>query len=107
MHDFQRGADAFFRNPRKKRFSSYDRGSLRTGFIGGSLYTPEFFRKVEASFGFSLAPSLGQTEATAGITFISPNQPQAVREVTIGAFMEGIEGKICDIKTGEGSASRR
>ncbi len=82
-------------------FSSYELGSLRAGFIGGSLYTPAFFRKVEAAFGFSLAPSLGQTEATAGITFISPSEPQSVRESTLGSFMEGIEGKIRDIRTGE------
>jgi fatty-acyl-CoA synthase len=83
-------------------FSSYDLSSLRTGFIGGALYTPEFFRRVENSFGsdFRLIPSLGQTEATAGFTFISSKEPQSVRESTIGAFMEGIEGKICDIKTG-------
>jgi fatty-acyl-CoA synthase len=82
-------------------FSSYDLSSLRTGFIGGSIYTPEFFRRVEEAFGFSLAPSLGQTEATAGITFISPKAPRSVREATVGSFMEGIEGRIADIRTGE------
>lgn len=82
-------------------FLSYNLSSLRTGFIGGSIYTTDFFRKVEDSFGMSLAPSLGQTEATAGLTFISPKEPLSIRESTIGSFMEGIEGKIADIKTGE------
>ena len=63
----------------------FDLTSLRTGYIGGSLYTPEFFR---------------QTEATAGLTFLSPAAPDELRSTTVGRFMEGLEGQIRDIRTG-------
>ncbi len=79
----------------------FDLHTLRTGYIGGSVYTPEFFRRVEAALHFRLAPSLGQTEATAGLTFISPEEPEALRAPTVGRFMEGIEGRIRDIETGQ------
>ena len=79
----------------------FDLSTLRTGYIGGSVYTPEFFRRAERALGFRLAPSLGQTEATAGLTFISPEEPEELRAPTVGRFMEGIEGQIRDIGTGE------
>ncbi len=79
----------------------FDLHTLRTGYIGGSVYTPEFFRRVEQAMGFRLAPSLGQTEATAGLTFISPEEPEELRAPTVGRFMEGIEGQIRDIGTGK------
>ena len=80
---------------------SFDLSALRTGYIGGSVYTPEFFRRVESAMDFRLAPSLGQTEATAGLTFISPEEPEELRAPTVGRFMEGIEGRIRDIETGK------
>ncbi len=79
----------------------FDLSTLRTGYIGGSVYTPEFFRRVEQAMHFRLAPSLGQTEATAGLTFISPEEPEELRAPTVGRFMEGIEGQIRDIETGK------
>ncbi len=78
----------------------FDLHTLRTGYIGGSVYTPEFFRRVERAMDFRLAPSLGQTEATAGLTFISPEEPEELRAPTVGRFMEGIEGQIRDIGSG-------
>ena len=81
--------------------ASFDLSSLRTGYIGGSVYTPEFFLRVEKAMGFRLAPSLGQTEATAGLTFISPEEPTELRAPSVGRFMEGIEGKLRDVATGE------
>lgn len=78
----------------------YDLSSLRTGYIGGSLYTADFFDSVEKALGMSLAPSLGQTEATAALTFISPDEPQELRRGSVGRFMDGIEGQIRDIRTG-------
>ncbi|MBQ2569343.1 MAG: AMP-binding protein, partial [Ruminococcus sp.] len=50
---------------------------------------------------FRLAPSLGQTEATAGLTFISPEEPMELRAPTVGRFMEGIEGQIRDLESGK------
>lgn len=79
----------------------FDLHTLRTGYIGGSVYTPEFFRRVERAMDFRLAPSLGQTEATAGLTFISPEEPEELRAPSVGRFMEGLEGQIRDIETGK------
>ena len=79
----------------------FDLSSLRTGYIGGSLYTPEFFRKVEDTLKIRLAPSLGQTEATAGLTFISPDEAVEKRVGSVGRFLEGLEGKIQNLQTGK------
>ncbi len=79
----------------------YDLSSLRTGYIGGSVYTSDFFIRVEQALGFSLAPSLGQTEATAGLTFISPKEDLELRCSSVGRFMDGIEGRVTDIRSGE------
>ena len=85
----------------RQDLESFDLSSLRTGYIGGSLYAPELFRRVEEALGFRLAPSLGQTEATAGLTFLSPDAPDGQRCTTVGRFAEGLEGQIRDIRTGE------
>ena len=84
----------------RKDIREFDLHTLRTGYIGGSTYPQEFFRRTEAALGFRLAPSLGQTEATAGLTFISPQEPEELRVPTVGRFMAGIEGMIADVKTG-------
>jgi fatty-acyl-CoA synthase len=76
---------------------NYDFSSLRTGFIGGSSYTAEFFQKVAGAMRFNLLPALGQTEATAGFTFADYGAPLAVRAGTVGAFMAYIEGEIREI----------
>ena len=81
--------------------ASFDLRTMRTGYIGGSLYTPGFFRQVEEAFSCRMAPSLGQTEATAGLTFLSPDAPEEQRCCTVGRFMEGLEGEIRDIRTGK------
>ena len=80
--------------------ADYDLHTLRTGYIGGSVYTPEFFLKAEEALHFRLAPSLGQTEATAGLTFISPEEPVELRAPSVGRFLAGIEGQIRDIDSG-------
>ena len=84
----------------RKDLGEFDLRTLRTGYIGGSTYPQEFFRRTEAALGFRLAPSLGQTEATAGLTFISPLEPEELRVPTVGRFMAGIEGMIADVRTG-------
>jgi len=78
----------------------FDLSPLRTGYIGGSLYSAEFFRRVEDTLHFRLAPSLGQTEATAGLTFISPAEPTELRAPSVGRFLSGIEGQIRDLGDG-------
>ncbi|MCQ2444859.1 MAG: acyl--CoA ligase, partial [Mailhella sp.] len=81
--------------------ADFDLSSLRTGYIGGSLYTPEFFRRVEETLNMRLAPSLGQTEATAGLTFISPDEDVETRIGSVGRFLAGLEGKIQNLQTGK------
>ena len=73
----------------------YDLSSLRNGMIGGSTYSPETFRRICGVLGFNLLPSLGQTEATAGMTSAGYDDPIDVKEKTVGHFLEGIEGRIC------------
>lgn len=79
----------------------WDLSSLRTGFIGGSTYPESLFEEIERRMGMTLLSSLGQTEATAGITTASLQDPLLVRANTVGHFMDHVEGKICDLTTGE------
>lgn len=85
---------------RRLETESYDLSSLKKGMIGGSSYTEEFFCRVSERLGLVLVPSLGQTEATAGITSASVDDPLEVRARTIGRFFPGVEGCIKDIQTG-------
>lgn len=85
----------------REDFQQWDLSSLRTGFIGGSLYPPDLFREIDRRMGLTLLSSLGQTEATAGITTASLDDPLDVRAETIGHFMDHLEGKIAHPLTGE------
>lgn len=81
-------------------FPNWNLSSLRTGIIAGASYPPEDFDRVEKSFGMTLLSSLGQTEATAGITICRPSDSREKRIFTVGRFMDHIEGKIANIHTG-------
>ena len=74
--------------------------SLRVGYIGGSLYTPQLFRDVEERIGFRLMSSLGQTEANAGVTTCEFDDPLEVRATTVGHFLHYLDYKVTDIQTG-------
>lgn len=80
---------------------TWDISSLRAGMIGGASYRPSFFRKVYRVMKFSLLPSLGQTEATAGITAGAIEEPLYVRSATLGTFFPNVEGCIKDLSTGK------
>lgn len=82
-------------------FPEWDLSSLRTGFIGGSFYPSELFCQIDEGFRFTLLSSLGQTEATAGLTAAYLDDSQEVRATTVGHFMDHVEGKIAHIETGE------
>lgn len=86
---------------RREDLGEWDLSALRTGFIGGSLYSEKLFREIEEELGFTLLSSLGQTEATAGLTTAFLDDPIEVRASTVGHFMDHVEGKIADIHTGE------
>lgn len=85
-----------------------DVSTLRTGMIGGSTYSPELFREACEVFDFKLLPSLGQTEATAGITAGLPTDSIELRSSSLGLPFAGVELRIenggkpmPDDKTGE------
>lgn len=68
--------------------------SLRIGLIGGSAYPSSIVEDIERATGMLLLPSLGQTEATAGITIGNICDPIDVRSNTVGRFFPNIEGSI-------------
>jgi len=73
---------------------------LRTGIIGGAYCSPENFCEIEQSFGFTLLPGLGQTEATAGISVGSLDDPLETRSRTVGHFVDHSEGRIISLENG-------
>lgn len=86
---------------RKPNLELWDLSSLRTGFIGGSSYPDSLFLETEERLGFILLSSLGQTEATAGITTTHVTDPLEVRLSTVGHFLEHVEGRIVDPATNQ------
>lgn len=82
-------------------FGGFDLSSLRIGLVGGASADAALMRMFRDRFAYELLPSLGQTEATGGITVASPADALAVKLETVGHFMEHIEGKIVDPCTGE------
>lgn len=84
-----------------KNRKQYDISSLRTGVIGGSLYSESFFLRVCRELGLHLISSLGQTEATSCVTCCHYDDPIEVRSATLGHFLPGIEGLIKDTCTGQ------
>lgn len=86
-------------------FANWDISSLRTGFIGGSFYPVELFHQINDRFGFTLLSSLGQTEATAGLTAAYLDDSLEIRATTVGHFMDHVEGKVVHIETGANQAA--
>lgn len=78
-----------------------DVSSLRTGMIGGSTYSPQMYQELCETFDFTLLPSLGQTEASAGITSCAIGDPPELRLTTVGRFFPTVEGCVRSIRTGE------
>ena len=79
----------------------WDLSSVRTGIIGGSMYSKQLFIETEQAFGMTLMSSLGQTEATGGVTVSDLNDPLELRASTVGRFMDYVEGRIVSLDTGE------
>ena len=79
----------------------YDLTSLKKGLIGGSTYSPDLFIQIEKTFSMTLLSSLGQTEATAGLTAASMDDPLELRAATIGTFFPLVEGSIRDTLSNE------
>ena len=76
--------------------ANHDISSLRTGIIGGSMYSSALFEEIEEAFGITLLSSLGQTEATAGITIANFDDPLGERSCTVGHIMDHIEYRFVE-----------
>ena len=79
---------------RRQKEMKADITSLRTGLIGGSSYPPEFFRRICDELGYTLLPSLGQTEATGGITCGSVNDSLELRSESLGRAFPMVEVSV-------------
>ena len=91
----------FFAMLHRPDFKDWDVSSVRTGFIGGSSYSPQQFKDIEEGFGMTLLSSLGQTEATGGLTTSDLTDPVDLRATTVGHMMDFLEGKTVDPETGK------
>lgn len=85
----------------REDFETWDLSSLRAGYIGGSMYPPELFCEIDRRFQMTLVSSLGQTEATGGLTSCHLWDPLEARATTVGPFIANAEGKVVDTKTGQ------
>ena len=90
----------FFAMLHRPDFKDWDVSSVRTGFIGGSSYSPQQFKEIEEGFGMTLLSSLGQTEATGGLTTSDLTDPLELRATTVGHMMDFLEGRTVDPETG-------
>ena len=81
-----------------------DLSSLKKGMIGGSTYSEDFFNQISRTLDFTLLSSLGQTEATAGLTACSMDDPLPIRARTIGRFFPLVEGSIRNPRTNQALA---
>ena len=91
----------FFAMIRRPDFKEWDVSSLRVGFIGGSGISPGQFEEIENAFGMTLLSSLGQTEATGGLTTSNVTDPLELRATTVGHMMDHLEGRIADPESGK------
>ena len=91
----------FFAMMRRPDFKEWDVSSIRIGFIGGSGCSQVQFKEIENAFGMTLLSSLGQTEATGGLTVSNITDPLELRASTVGHMMDHLEGRIADPDTGE------
>ncbi len=81
---------------------NFDLSSLRVGIIGGAPYSVEQYARICEELHYEcLMASIGQTEATAGITMTDYDDPFMEKAATLGRFLEGYEGKIVDVSTGK------
>lgn len=81
---------------RRYEEGNYDVSTLRTGMIGGAPYFPEFFREICEKLDFTLVPSLGATEATAGITAGKLTDSLELRSTSLGKPFPHVLCRVID-----------
>ncbi len=83
-----------------ERRAQYNTGTLRTGLVGGAGCPRALFEAVSRELHMELLPSLGQTEATAGITAGRYEDPIELRALSAGYAVEHLELRIVDLENG-------
>jgi fatty-acyl-CoA synthase len=75
--------------------------SLRAGILGGAAATPEQYNMMRQALHMRIISSLGQTEATAGITMADYDDDDQVNAYTVGRMLPLEEAKITSLSNGE------
>jgi fatty-acyl-CoA synthase len=78
-----------------------DISSLRAGILGGAVTTAEQYRRMRKALHMRIISSLGQTEATAGITMADYDADDEVNAHTVGPMLPLEEAKIVSLSNGE------
>lgn len=84
-----------------KRRTAYDVSSLRIGLVGGAICPEDILLRARDELGMEILPSLGQSEATAGVTCGLPTNTIKEKATTVGYIIEHLESRIVDIHTGQ------
>jgi fatty-acyl-CoA synthase len=85
-------------NPEREKT---DLSSLRAGILGGAATTAEQYGRMRKALRMRIISSLGQTEATAGITMADYDAGDETNAQTVGTMLPLEEAKIISLDTGE------
>jgi fatty-acyl-CoA synthase len=85
-------------NPEREKM---DISSLRAGILGGAATTAEQYVRMREVLRMRIISSLGQTEATAGITMADYDADDEVNAHTVGSMLPLEEAKIISLNDGE------
>ena len=83
---------------REPSFGSRDLSTVRTGIVAGSPVSAELVRRIRRWNDVQIAYGLTETGPT--VTMTRPDDPQALREETVGRPIPGVEVRVLDAKTG-------
>jgi fatty-acyl-CoA synthase len=78
-----------------------DISSLRAGILGGAPTTAEQYSRMRKMLPMRVISSLGQTEATAGVTMADYDADDEVNAQTVGRMLPLEEAKIISLSNGE------
>ena len=79
---------------KREDFLTRNLESLRVGFLGGAFCSPKQFEYFQKNLPYTILSSLGQTEATSGITTVYDTDDLETRAKTVGHVMDHMEYKI-------------
>jgi fatty-acyl-CoA synthase len=82
--------------------NSYDISSMRTGIIAGSSCAPGIMKQIKEKLGIKeLIVSYGLTEASPCVTSVLGDDPDELKETSVGKPIPGVDIKIMDLRTKE------